>query len=164
MPTQRPLPMPERCFLHATPRPEVGAQCGNSARWDLCGGRTEPMLAKVRPYRDRSILLESAAEGHAWGARFPLCAVQAALLCSLWARQSRYPSALLRNDPPLLVRNGPSSVSAASKPRGNWRGEIGGTGGLGAVGPQGAGMSRGGEVDRRRFGARSTSQPSTGRV
>ena len=29
--------------------PEVGAQSGSSARWDLCGGRPE----RARPYRDR---------------------------------------------------------------------------------------------------------------
>ena len=32
--------------------PKVGAQCGNPARWDLCGGRPEPVRAKGRPYRD----------------------------------------------------------------------------------------------------------------
>jgi hypothetical protein len=39
----------------STPRPEVGAQCGNSARWDLCGGRPQPETAKGRPYRDRRL-------------------------------------------------------------------------------------------------------------
>jgi hypothetical protein len=35
-------------------RPEAGAQCGSSARWDLSGGRPEPLRVKGRPYRDRS--------------------------------------------------------------------------------------------------------------
>src|SRR5512135_1617863 len=26
-----------------TPTPKARAQCGNPARWDLCGGRAEPM-------------------------------------------------------------------------------------------------------------------------
>jgi hypothetical protein len=36
--------------------PEIRAQCGNSARWNLCGGR----LAQSRvncPYRDRPFAL-----------------------------------------------------------------------------------------------------------
>ena len=33
--------------------PRVGAQCGSSARWDLCGGRRNLGLPrKRRPYRD----------------------------------------------------------------------------------------------------------------
>jgi hypothetical protein len=35
----------------------VGAQCGSSARWDLCGGRPQPETAKGRPYRDPSALV-----------------------------------------------------------------------------------------------------------
>jgi carbamoyltransferase len=35
-----------------TSGPEARAQCGNSARWDLCGGRPELDGAKGRPYRD----------------------------------------------------------------------------------------------------------------
>ena len=35
-----------------TSEPEARAQCGNSARWDLCGGRPEPDGVKGRPYRD----------------------------------------------------------------------------------------------------------------
>jgi predicted metalloprotease len=32
--------------------PEIRAQCGNSARWDLCGGRLAQSRVN-RPYRDR---------------------------------------------------------------------------------------------------------------
>jgi hypothetical protein len=32
-------------------KPEIRAQCGSSARWDLCGGRLAP--SRGRPYRDR---------------------------------------------------------------------------------------------------------------
>ena len=34
--------------------PEIRAQCGNSARWDLCGGRLAQSCAN-RPYRDHCI-------------------------------------------------------------------------------------------------------------
>lgn len=33
--------------------PEIRAQCGNSARWDLCGGAARSLRTKSRPYRDR---------------------------------------------------------------------------------------------------------------
>ena len=33
--------------------PEIRAQCGSPARWDLCGGRLESSTTKSRPYRDR---------------------------------------------------------------------------------------------------------------
>ena len=37
----------------STSQPEAGAQCVSTARWDLCGGRPEPLRVKGRPYRDR---------------------------------------------------------------------------------------------------------------
>lgn len=36
-----------------TVEPKARAQCGNSARWDLCGGRLESSRTKSRPYRDQ---------------------------------------------------------------------------------------------------------------
>ena len=35
--------------------PKARAQCGNSARWDLCGGRPESSPTKGRPCRDRHV-------------------------------------------------------------------------------------------------------------
>lgn len=35
-----------------TPKSKARAQCGNSARWDLCGGQPEPTKAKGCPYRN----------------------------------------------------------------------------------------------------------------
>ena len=39
--------------------PEIRAQCGSSARWDLCGGRLAQLRVN-RPYRDQF----DAAAGH----------------------------------------------------------------------------------------------------
>jgi hypothetical protein len=44
-------PLGMRQSIASTIEPEVGAECGNSARSDLCGGRP----AKGRPYRDLAI-------------------------------------------------------------------------------------------------------------
>jgi len=33
--------------VRLTPEPEVGAQCGSSARWDLCGGRPDPKVLRA---------------------------------------------------------------------------------------------------------------------
>ena len=38
--------------LASTPKSKAGAQCGRSARWDLCGGRP----SNGRPYRDPSVV------------------------------------------------------------------------------------------------------------
>jgi hypothetical protein len=35
-----------------TPKSKARAQCGNSARWDLCGGQPEPAKTKGCPYRN----------------------------------------------------------------------------------------------------------------
>ena len=35
---------------------QAGAQCVSSARWDLGGGRPEPLKGKGRPYRDRQVI------------------------------------------------------------------------------------------------------------
>jgi hypothetical protein len=35
--------------------PEVGAQCGNSARWDLCGGRPERAVPTAKASSGRQL-------------------------------------------------------------------------------------------------------------
>jgi hypothetical protein len=57
------LPNPKSCIRgpssDSPPEPKAGAQCGNPARWDLCGGQPEavwthvPTRPKGCPYRDR---------------------------------------------------------------------------------------------------------------
>ncbi len=38
-----------------TPDPEARAQCGNAARWDLCGGRPDPTCSEPSLPRSRSL-------------------------------------------------------------------------------------------------------------
>jgi RNA-directed DNA polymerase len=47
---ERGLGKPETSAM--TPKSKARAQCGNSARWDLCGGQPEPTKAKGCPYRN----------------------------------------------------------------------------------------------------------------
>ncbi len=51
------IPGPNSAFAS---EPKARAQCGNSARWDPCGGRPEPK-GKGRPYRDPCIAIRIAS-------------------------------------------------------------------------------------------------------
>lgn len=51
--------------------PEAGAQCGSSARWDLCGGRPEPK-GEGRPYRDVHHSTRAQLRNESSAAKFPM--------------------------------------------------------------------------------------------
>ncbi len=78
--------------------PEAGAQCVSSARWDLSGGRPEPLKGKGCPYRDHQLITHHRPPRTARTERLPRRRVRA---CAGVAPDSPRARALAGALPPL---------------------------------------------------------------